>query len=130
MNRGIFVYLHANFQLTPNNMKRFPTCMLLDYIGFGIATMAIMLVSKPFNIENALLRDGVLQQSVEDGLVTMLAYWLAEVVVAYGLRLPCDLLVGYHLCEDAKTRNHRTAPTQLHARRESKATRNIQRDGR
>ena len=51
-------------------MKRFPTCMLLDYIGFGIATMAIMLVSKPFNIENALLRDGVLQQSVEDGLVT------------------------------------------------------------
>ena len=71
-------------------MKRFPTCMLLDYIGFGIATMAIMLVSKPFNIENALLRDGVLQQSMEDGLVTMLAYWLAEVVVAYGLRLPCD----------------------------------------
>ena len=64
--------------------------MLLDYIGFGIATMAIMLVSKPFNIENALLRDGVLQQSVEDGLVTMLAYWLAEVVVAYVLRIPCD----------------------------------------
>lgn len=71
-------------------MKRFPTCMLLDYIGFGIATMAILLLSKPFNIENALLRDGVLQQSVEDGLVTMLAYWLAEVVVAYVLRMPCD----------------------------------------
>ena len=71
-------------------MKRFPTCMLLDYIGFGIATMAILLLSKPFNIENALLRDGVLQQSVEDGLVTMLAYWLAEVVVAYVLRIPCD----------------------------------------
>lgn len=52
------------------NRGKFPTCMLLDYIGFGIATMAIMLVSKPFNIENALLRDGVLQQSVEDGLVT------------------------------------------------------------
>ena len=64
--------------------------MLLDYIGFGIATMAILLLSKPFNIENALLRDGVLQQSVEDGLVTMLAYWLAEVVVAYVLRMPCD----------------------------------------
>ena len=70
MNRGKIVYLHTIYQLTPNNMKRFPTCMLLDYIGFGIATMAIMLVSKPFNIENALLRDGVLQQSMEDGLVT------------------------------------------------------------
>ena len=52
------------------NRGKFPTCMLLDYIGFGLATMAILLLSKPFNIENALLRDGVLQQSVEDGLVT------------------------------------------------------------
>ncbi|MDY4852676.1 MAG: LytTR family DNA-binding domain-containing protein [Prevotella sp.] len=73
-------------------MKRFPTCMLLDYIGFGIATMAILWLSKPFNIENALLRDGVFQQSIEDGLVTMLAYWLTEVFVAYALRLPCDYL--------------------------------------
>lgn len=71
-------------------MKRFPTCMLLDYIGFGIATMAILLLSKPFNVESSLLRNSVLQQSVEDGLVTMLAYWLAEVIVAYVLRQQCD----------------------------------------
>lgn len=71
-------------------MKKFPACMLLDYIGFGLATMMILLLSKPFNIENALLRDGILQQSMEDGLVTMLAYWIAEVVVAYAVKLPCD----------------------------------------
>lgn len=78
-------------QAKPNTiMKKFPSCMLLDYIVFGIATMMILLLSKPFNLENALLRDSLLQQSVEDGLVTMLAYWLAEVIVAYALRLPCD----------------------------------------
>ena len=71
-------------------MKKFPACMLLDYIGFGLATMMILLLSKPFNIENALLRDGIFQQSMEDGLVTMLAYWIAEVVVAYAVKLPCD----------------------------------------
>ena len=54
-------------------MKRFPACMLTDYIFFGLATMMILLLSKPFNVENTLLRDGILQQSVEDGLVTMLA---------------------------------------------------------
>ena len=43
-------------------MKKFPACMLLDYIGFGLATMMILLLSKPFNIENALLRDGILLQ--------------------------------------------------------------------
>ena len=66
MNRGYFVYLHTNFQLAPNNMKRFPTCMLLDYIGFGLATMAILLLSKPFNVESSLLRNSILQQSVEE----------------------------------------------------------------
>ena len=71
-------------------MKRFPSCMLLDYIGFGLATMAILLLSKPFNVESSLLRNSILQQSVEDGLVTMLAYWLAEVFVAYVIRLKCD----------------------------------------
>ena len=44
-------------------MKKFPSCMLLDYIVFGIATMMILLLSKPFNLENALLRDSLLQQS-------------------------------------------------------------------
>ena len=71
-------------------MKRFPACMLTDYIFFGLATMMILLLSKPFNVENTLLRDGILQQSVEDGLVTMLAYWLSEVVVTYVFRLHCD----------------------------------------
>ena len=71
-------------------MKRFPTCLLLDYIGFGIATMAIWQLSKPFNVESSLLRNSVVQQSVEDGLVTMLAYWIAEVVVAYVFRQQCD----------------------------------------
>lgn len=71
-------------------MNKFPSCMLLDYIGFGIATMMILMLSKPFNVESALLRDSVLQQSVEDGLVTMLAYWLSEVIVAYAVRLPSD----------------------------------------
>lgn len=71
-------------------MKKFPACMLTDYILFGLATMMILLLSKPFNVENSLLRDGILQQSMEDGLVTMLAYWLAEVVVTYIFRLPCD----------------------------------------
>ena len=71
-------------------MKKFPACMLLDYILFGLATMMILLLSKPFNVENALLRDGILQQSMEDGVVTMLAYWLAEVMVTYVFRLPCD----------------------------------------
>lgn len=71
-------------------MKKFPACMLLDYIGFGLATMMILLLSKPFNVENALLRDGIFQQSMEDGLVTMLAYWIAEVMVAYAVKLPCD----------------------------------------
>lgn len=64
--------------------------MLRDYILFGLATMMILWLSKPFNVENALLRDGVFQQSVEDGLVTMLAYWLAEVLVTYAMRMPCD----------------------------------------
>ena len=71
-------------------MKKFPACMLTDYILFGLATMMILLLSKPFNVENSLLRDGILQQSMEDGLVTMLAYWLAEVMVTYMFRLPCD----------------------------------------
>lgn len=71
-------------------MKKFPACMLLDYIGFGLATMMILLLSKPFNVENALLRDGIFQQSMEDGLVTMLAYWIAEVMVAYAVKLSCD----------------------------------------
>lgn len=97
MNRGYFVYLHTNFQLAPNNMKRFPTCMLLDYIGFGLATMAILLLSKPFNVESSLLRNSILQQSVEDGLVTMLAYWLAEVFVA------CLIIWSWHcLMAEAK----------------------------
>lgn len=71
-------------------MKKFPACMLTDYILFGLATMMILLLSKPFNVENSLLRDGILQQSMEDGLVTVLAYWVAEVVVTYIFRLPCD----------------------------------------
>ena len=71
-------------------MKRFPTCMLIDYIVFGIVTMLILLLSKPFNVENTLLRNSVYQQSMEDGLVTMLAYWLAEVMTSYIFRLPSD----------------------------------------